>query len=439
MNILILGANAAGMSFAAKHHRNNPQAKITILEKRDYISFGGCGLPYYAGGYFEDKERLFSRTPEQIIKMGIDLKINCEVTKVNKEIKQVTYLNNGNTLDVNYDKLIICTGASPIVPNFGTYDKTNVTTLTSMEDGEKLKNILAKETIQKITIIGGGFIGLEVLDSAFKLNKQVTLLERDPNILSNQYSPDIITTIEQEMINQKIILKTSCNVESIEDNDDGYIINTSLGAIKTDAIVFALGFYPNTQFINLKKLNNTAILTNQFGKTADDFIYAIGDCATIYNKILKGVVYLPLATSANKQGRMVADHLSGKEVHFKGMLGSSCLKVLDYELAVTGITEKQAIANGLKFKSKLVVDENQTDYLGYNFDIIGKIIYLEDSNQIIGCEMVGKKGVVGRINTMAVAIYSELTTNELGYLDLCYAPPFSRTWDFLNVMGNVAK
>ncbi len=439
MKTVIIGSNAAGMTFAAKYKRNNPDHEVVAFEKRDYVSFGGCGLPYFAGQFFEKDSTMIARTVEKTIESGIDLRINHEVVDIDFDQKIVKVINNGQEMQEKYDKLLIGTGAKPIVPDFGTYNEAAVTTLVSMADGHKLRELLADKTKENIVIIGGGFIGLEVMDSAHHLGKNVTLIERESSIMSRQFNPELTGVVEQEITNAGIKLLTNTAVERISDTKDGYIVATDKNEIKADVIVIAIGFRPNTEFINLDKLANGAIITDENGLTSQNDVYAAGDCATVYNKVLAKQVYLPLATVANKQGRMIADHMSGKKTMFKGMLASSCLKVLDYEMACTGIIEQEAINNGIDVKTVFIKDKNQTGYYPGQEDIYVKLVYRKEDNVIIGAQMIGKKGVVGRIDAMAVAIHSQITTEELGYIDFCYSPPFARTWDVLNVAGNVAK
>lgn len=439
MKTLIIGSNAAGMSFAAKYKRNNPTHEVIAFEKRDYVSFGGCGLPYFAGNFFDDQERMIARSVNKTIESGIDLRINAEVTNIDFDNKKVEYKQEDELKVETYDQILISTGANPIVPNFGEYSKEKVTTLVSMADGVKLKSLLNQDENKKITIIGGGFIGLEVMDSAHHLGKEVTLIEREETIMSRQFSSEMIEQVESEIKASGINLLTSTAVETIKDGTNNYQIRTNNGVVEADVIVMAIGFRPNTDFIDLEKLANGAIITDKFGKTNYDGVYAVGDCATIYDQVQDKMVYLPLATSANKQGRMLADHLSGKETFFKGMLGSSSLKVLDFELGCTGMNEQSAINNQVDYKVVKIKDVNQTSYYPGQERIEVKVVYRKNDNVILGAEMIGKKGVIGRLDALAVAVHAGITTNELGYIDFTYAPPFARTWDVLNVVGNVAK
>lgn len=439
MKIVIIGGSAAGMSFAYKYKRNCPEDQIVVIEKRDYVSFGACGLPYFVGDFFSDEAEMFSRTVEQVIADNIDLRIKHTVKQVNFDAKEVEIEGQDGIYLENYDRLIIASGASPIIPDFGTYDKKNVHTLVSLEDGHALREKFANPDIKNITIVGGGFIGLEVMEAAHKLDKNITLVEHATSILSRQFAPELTEIAHSHIREHDVNLLLDTGVVSIEDSKSGYIVNTTKASHNADLIVLCIGFRPNSQFVDLPKAKNGAIIIDEFSQTSVKDVYAVGDCALIKNKISNTFEYIALATVANKQGRMLADYLAGNETFFEGMLPSSCLKVLDYQMACTGLTEIQAKDLNLNYKVSHVVDKNQTSYYPGQEQVVARLIYMADTKVIIGAQMIGKKDIVGRINVLALAIDQKLTTQKLGYIDFCYSPPFARTWDILNVIGNVSK
>ncbi|MUL01248.1 CoA-disulfide reductase [Aliivibrio fischeri] len=439
MNIIILGGSAAGMSFAAKYKRNHPNNNVTVIEKRDYISFGACGLPYFVADKFSDTERMISRSPKQAIESGLDIRLNTEVIDLNKTEQTVTVRHKNKEQSLHYDQLIIATGARPIIPDLGQYNTKQVYTLTSMEDGIAVKKAMQDSSKPNVAIIGAGFIGLEMFDAAHDLRKNVTLIEREKHILSRQFSPEMTQDVENAIRQTDANLLLNTQVNNITNNKDGYTITTNNGEITANIIILALGFKPNTEFVELPKMANGALLVDQFGATQDPNIYAVGDCASVHHLTLDKPVYIPLATTANKQARMMADKLSGKDTYLSGFLGSSSLKVLDYELASTGISQWLAEQHQISVNTSVINDKNQTDYYPGQEDIKIKLVYHPESNVLLGGEIVGKKGAVGRLNALAVAITAKMTTQQLGYLDFSYAPPFARTWDALNVAGNVAK
>ncbi|WP_434568063.1 CoA-disulfide reductase [Vibrio chagasii] len=440
MKVVVIGGSAAGMSFAAKYKRNQPSDEVIVLDKRSYISFGACGLPYFAGGMFDDTERMISRTPEQAIKSGLDVRIETEMVALNRIERRIKVRHKGEESVIDYDMVVIATGARPIVPSFGEYNSEHVYTLTSMEDGLAVKEALKDSDKQRVCVIGAGFIGLEVFDAAHGLDKHVTIIEREQHIMSRQFSPELIEVVEGAIRESGADLKTGCSVSAIRNAEQGgYIVETDNGDVEADVVILSLGFKPNTEVFELPKASNGALLVNEYGATEDAYIHAVGDCAVVHHMALGKPVYVPLATTANKQARMMADKLAGKDTYMSGFLGSSCLKVLDYELACTGVNELLAKEHNLDVKVSTISDKNQTDYYPGQEDIKVKLVYHPETNVLLGGEIIGKKGAVGRINALAVAITAKMTTQQLGYMDFCYAPPFARTWDALNVAGNVAK
>ncbi len=433
-NIIVIGGSAAGMSFAAKYKRNKPEDSVLLFEARDYISFGACGLPYFVGNNFSDQNTLISRTPSEAIDSGIDVRINHTVEKID-QFKKIVIVNGEK---YSYDKLIIATGATPIVPPFATIDNERVFTLTSMEDGCNLKNKISTG-IKHITIIGAGFIGLEVMDAAHLLNIDTTVVERGSAIVGAQFHHEMASIVSSHIVEKNIDLQLNTSVENIDTSGERVIVTTNKGSFKTDAVVISIGFKPNSNLFIGEKLGNGAILVDEHGMTSFEDIYAIGDCASSKNIITKKDSYLPLATNANKFAKSLADHLAGLETSFQGMIGSSCLRVLDYDMARTGLTERELTHLGINFKSKTIVDKTHTNYVQGNEDIHIKMIYCPSTYKLYGAQIVGKKDVVHRINTLALAITYGITTKQLAYSDFAYAPPFARTWEALNTAANVCK
>ena len=444
MRVIIIGAVAAGMSAAAKLKRSKPEYEVVVYEKGEIVSFGACGLPYFVGGFFDEPEKMIARSPEKFIESGIDLNILHEVINVdtdNKKVK-VKNLKTGEVFEDSYDKLMIATGASSIIPSIKNVNLENVSTLKSMEDGIKVKELLNKEENKNIVIIGAGFIGLEVVEAAKKLNKNVTILQSGDRILNNVFDKEITDVLEEEIRNHNVDLRLNeLAIEFIGENKIEKVI-TNKGEIEADVVIIATGVRPNTDFIkntSINMLDNGAIIVDEFGRTSVQDIYSAGDCATIKNIVSGKDTYIPLATGANKLGRIVGENLAGANNSFQGSLGSSCLKVMDMEAGCTGLNENQAKELGLNYKVKFISDFNQTNYYPGRDKIYVKLVYDADTKIILGGQVAGFKDAVQRTNVIATAIFAKLTTNQLGMLDLCYAPPFARTWDVLNVAGNVSK
>ncbi|WP_050614414.1 CoA-disulfide reductase [Bacillus testis] len=444
MRIIIIGGEAAGMSAAAKAKRMAKEASVVVYEMSDIVSFGACGLPYYVGDFYDDEDRMVARTAEKFRETGIDVKTLHQVTTIDANNKQVNVKNlaTGEEFIDQYDRLFIATGAQAIIPPFAGKDLKNVFTLKTMEDGIALKEAAMQKDHQHVVVIGAGYIGLEVVEAMKKLGKDVTLIQLTDHILPDSFDSDIASILEQEILSHKVNLKLSEMVTSLKGEEKVQAVLTDKGEYKADIVVIATGVRPNTAFLKntgIEMLGNGAIKINERGETSLQDVYAAGDCASVYHLVRKEDVYIPLATTANKIGRIIGENLAGSSSTFEGTLGSACLKVMDFEAGRTGIGEKEAEKMGIPYKTVFISDKNQTNYYPGQESIHAKLIYHADTKVILGGQIVGKNGAVLRVDALAVAIYSGLTTSQLGMMDFCYAPPFARTWDVMNVAGNVAK
>lgn len=442
MKVIIIGGIAAGMSAASKLKRLKPEAVITVYEKNEYISFGACGLPYYVGGFFENKSQMFARTPEKINEIGIGVKVGHEVLEVdsNTQCVKVKELKTGHIFEDHYDELMIATGARALVPPISNLELENVHFLRSMEDGDILKTKLRDEAVKHVGIIGAGFIGLEVVEAAKKLGKEVSIFQLEDRVLKEVFDKEVTEIIENHLVEEGVHLHLNTKVTGLIGEEKVTGIETETARYPVDLVILATGVKPNTDFITtVDKIGNGAIKINQYGQTSIQNIYAAGDCAVVPHILKEGASYIPLATSANKLGRIVGENLAGRKVAFEGTLGSSCLKILDLEAGRTGLSEEEAKRSGLEYRTVWMTDKNHTDYYPGQEALSIKLIYEAATYKIVGGQVIGKSDAVQRANVLAVAIYAGLTTKQLGMLDLCYAPPFSRTWDALNIAGNIAK
>lgn len=444
MKIIIIGGTAAGMSAAAKVKRLQPEYDVLVFEKTPVVSLGACGLPYYVGDFFNDTERLIARTPEAFRKTGVELFTEHEVTDVDiqKQVVTVLDLTTGQTHQETYDQLMVASGASPILPPIKNLELKGVHTLKTLQDGQDIKQLATNEQVKEVVIVGAGFIGLELAEAMHRLGKHVRIIQLDSRVIPDAFDTEVTAIMEEELINQGIQLNLDEFVTELQGRDTVQQVITNKGVYPADLIIIATGVKPNTQFLPLDSfdtLGNGALVIDEFGKTSQPNIYSAGDCASVYHRVRKENVFIPLATTANKLGRLVGENLAGKELTFQGTLGSSAVQVMSLEAGRTGITEKEAIDLGVPYKTVWIHDKNQTDYYPGQSPIHVKLVYHAETKVLLGGQIIGAKGAVLRVDVLATAIQKEMTTDELGMLDLCYAPPFARTWDVLNVAGNVAK
>ena len=443
MKLVIIGGTAAGTSVAAKARRNDPTLDIVLYEKSDTVSFGACGLPYFIGGYFADTQRMVARTVAQFQASGIAAHTHHEVLAVDSAQKTLRVKDHtrGLTFSTAYDRLVIASGSTPLLPPFQHRELENIFTLKTLQDGQQLKRLADDPAIRQVIIVGAGFIGLELADTLHGKDKAITVIQLDPHVLPEAFDPEISTHLEQEMRNKGIRLLLAESVRGFEGQHRVEQVITDKGRYPADLVVICTGVRPNTGFLADSgiALHNGAVMTDPYGETNIPGIFAAGDCALVHDRVKNAPAYVPLATVANKLGRIVGQNVSGERVAFPGTLASAAIKVLDIEAARTGLSEKEAAKQGIKYKTVVVKDKNPTDYLDAQFDIHTKIIYEADSKIILGAQMAGRSGAVMRIGIFSVAIHARLTTTELGFLDLAYAPPFARTWDAVNTAANAAR
>jgi len=444
MKIVIIGGIAAGMSAAAKAGRLLKEGSVKVYEMGEVISFGACGLPYFVGDFFENERRMIARSVEKMKEGGVDVFTFHEVLRVDaeKKVLEIKNLLTQETFEEGYDRLMIATGANVLKPPFKNMDIGNIFTLTKLQDGRDMKQAVLSDDIKDVTVIGGGFIGVEVVEAMKNLGKRVRLIQRSERVFNKIFDPRITDLMHEELLAHDVELVLNEGVVAFEGEKNVRAVVTDKNRYETDLVVVATGFKPNTAFVQdlgLKMLSNGAIVVGHGGETSIKDIYAAGDCATVPHLVKNEDVHIALATGANKLGRVAGSNMAGVEASYPGSLGSACVKVMDYEAALTGLSEEDAIKLGFDYKSVFIQDKDHAGYYPNPEDIYIKLVYDAKSKVILGGEILGKNGAALRINVIAMAIKAKMTTDDLGMMDFCYAPPFSKTWDALNVAGNVAK
>lgn len=444
MRVVIIGGNAAGMSAAAKLRRMNPEAEVVVYESKDYISFGACGLPYFVGDFFENENRMIVRTKEQAEKAGIQVHLQHEVKNVDETKKTVQVLNlkDQSIQIVTYDKLMIASGASAIVPSIKNASLANVFTLRNLEDGRSIREKMLDPNVKNVAIIGAGFIGLELVDAAVHQGKQVRVFQMEDRILKEVFEKEVTDILEQELVEKGITLHLGTQVTELIGDDKVTHVKAEEVSYDADMVIITAGIRPNTSFLEdtlIKRVKNGAVVVDALGMTSVNEIYAAGDCAVVKHHLKSDSSYIPLATTANKLGRIVGENLADAKKEFPGTLGASCLKLLSLEAGRVGLSEEEAKADGYDVKSVFITDKNHTDYYPGQEPIHVKLVYENGTKKLLGGQIIGKSDAVMRVNVLSAAITMGMTTEQLGMLDLCYAPPFARTWDVLNIAGNAAK
>lgn len=436
--ILIVGGVAGGMSAATRLRRLNENAEIIVFEKGPYVSFANCGLPYYVGGEIAEREKLIVQSAKALKnRFNLEVRENSKVTAIDSEGKKVTVVSNGESYVESYDKLILSPGAKPLIPQIkGLNQATNVFSLRNIPDVDKIMAYLKAKAPKSATIIGAGFIGLEMAENLAKRGLSVTIVEKAPHVLP---------TIDREMaafVNEELIknnLSVMTNRGAVEFKNDEILLDNG-ESLQSDLTILSVGIQPETSLAKsagIKLGLRNAILVDEHYETSVKDIYAVGDAIVVKNQLGQDAL-ISLASPANRQGRQVADIISGLPVKNRGSLGTAIVRVFDLQVASTGLSEFQL--RGLKINHKIVhvTANNHAGYYPDATSIVLKLIFEPESGQIFGAQAIGKEGVDKRIDILSTAIKAKLTVFDLPELELTYAPPFGSAKDPVNMAGYAA-
>lgn len=438
--VLVIGGGAAGMATASKAKRTNPNLDITVVEKSNFVSYAPCGIPYFISGVVESEEKLVHYKPEYFIeKRGIDVrtKTSVEYVDLDNRIAGITD-SNGKEEEINFDILVIATGAKPIIPPIEGVDLEGIYTVRLIEDGLALKKILDK--VNKVTIVGGGYIGLELAESFRTVNKKVTLIEMLDHVLPN-IDPDMAALIHEELERNGVELKLGEKVVGFEGNGHVKKVLTEKGEYETDIVVLAVGVQPQTELFQNSKLEfgvRGSIKVNDKMQTNIDDIYAVGDVAESIHIVTGKPTWIPLAQTANKMGRVAGSNIAGQEMRFPGVLGTALTKVMGLNVGRTGLSTKEAMEAGFNVRSVKIEARTKANYYPGGKKIVVKLIYDEDTKLLLGGQIITPDDPAGRTNVIATALYNKMKVDELFFVDLGYAPPFAPVWDPLVVASSIA-
>lgn len=442
MKVLVIGAVAAGLTAAYSIRKNIPEAKITIYEKGNDISYGACGFPYYIEGLIEEERKLIAKTSERVKEDGLHLLLAHEVVDVDFDKKELT-VKNHKTQEIfvdAYDELVLGVGASALrLPAF--QKMKGVFALNNLADANAIKNYIEEMKPQKAVIVGGGNKGIELLETLTLLAIDTQVIEFMPHILSI-YDEDVSSLLVRELRGEGHKINTGEKVLDAKANEKGFVekVITDQGTYEADLVLETIGLRPNTAFLEGKGLDmeRGAIKTTLYGETNLPHVYAAGDCALIYDHLMEKPVYLPLGTNANKVGKLIGLVLAGKKPPFKGVQGSALLKVFEFEMAMTGITDKGAKALGKDYDSVLVRTRNKSGYYPGGSEFFVKLTYEKLTGKVLGAQVFGKEGAGLRIQGLVASVYAGLTIEDLAYMDFGYIPPLNSVWDSINVAAGKA-
>ena len=440
--VVIVGGVAGGASTAARLRRLDKNAEIIMFERGPHVSFSNCCLPYHLSGKVEDHEDLVLMKPEKFFSQyKIDARVFSEVVRIDREKKEVTVRNvvNGKEYVESYDKLVLSPGAKAIVPPIKGIDEVNLFTVRNVVDIAKLNVFIKENRSKNITVIGGGFIGVEVAENLKEAGYNVTLVEAMDQIMK-PFDYDMAQVLHKAMYDNGVNLIVGDKVSSFEKDT---VVLESGKKIISDAVVMAIGVIPETDLAREAGLEigqTGAIKVNTNYMTNDKDIYAVGDAIEVHHALTNSITKLPLAGPAQKQARAVADHINGLQVRNTGFIGSSCIQVFDYNGASTGLTEGQIKALNLNINYEVVrvIPQDKVGLMPGSEPLHFKLIFEVPTGRVLGAQAIGRGNTDKRVDVIATLIKFNGTVYDLADLELCYAPPFGTAKDVVNHAALVA-
>lgn len=444
MKVLIVGGVAGGASAAARLRRLDETAEIVLLERGEFISFANCGLPYYVGGDIQEQNALTLQTPDSFhARFRVDVRVWSEAVDIDRAAKTVTvkHVRTGETYRESFDKLILSPGARPVVPAIPGADSSKVFTLRNIPDTLKIKQYIDDEMPASAVVVGGGYIGLEMAENLKQAGLDVTVVEMANHVIAS-LDYDMACDVHQYLQEKGIRLLTQNAVKAIAEENGALRVTLSGGELCTDMVLLSVGVKPESELASrcgLAVNERGAIVVNDCMQTDDANIYAVGDAVQVTHFVTGQKVQIPLAGPANKQGRIAADNVCGLQSRYTGTQGSSVLKLFDMTVAVTGVTEEAAKAQGLSYDKSFTFSASHAGYYPGGHDMSIKTIFEQGTGRILGAQIVGYDGVDKRCDTFAVAIRAGMTAYDLCKLEFCYAPPFGSAKDPVNFAGFVIE
>lgn len=445
---VIIGGIAGGATAATRLRRRDESMEIVILEKGEYISYANCGLPYYIGDVIKSRDALLIQTPKAIkSKFDIDVRVSNEVTAIIPKEKKVKVKNlvTGQEYEESYDDLILATGSSPLKPPIPGIDSENIFTLWTIPDMDRIKAYMNEKRPQRAAVIGGGFIGLEMAENLHREGLNVSVIEMLDQVMA-PIDKDMANLVHEnmKMNNVELILKDGVKEFHYEDGVTKIELQSGK-TIEADMVILSIGVRPNSKLAaeaGLLLNKRGGVVVDEYQKTSEDGIYAVGDVTEVINNVSKEKTMIPLAGPANKQARIVADNLTGGSKKYNGTMGTAAAKVFDLDVASTGLNEKQLKAMGkVRHKDYHVALINQKSHAGYYpgaTPLTLKMIF-DNEGKIMGGQVIGQEGVDKRIDTLSATMRMSGTIYDLEEQEFAYAPPYSSAKDPVNMLGFVAE
>ncbi|MDP4182426.1 MAG: FAD-dependent oxidoreductase [Bacillota bacterium] len=438
MKVIVIGCTHAGTASILNLKKAYPQSEIIVYERNATISFLSCGIALYVGGVINDPKGLFYSSPEKLEELGVVTKMKHDVKKVDFDKKTISVhnLQTGEEFEDTYDKLIITTGSWPIVPDIKGIDLENILLSKNYDHSNAI--IEKAKTAKNITVVGAGYIGVELVEAFRTLGKDVTLIDGMSRILSKYLDKEFTDIAENALKENGINIVLNEKIVGFE-GSEGRVraVVTEKGQYEADLVILCIGFKPNTGLFKgqLDMLPNGAIIVDEYMRTSREDVFAAGDsCAVIYNPTGKNE-YIPLATNAVRMGTLIAKNINKPVIKYMGTQGTSGIKIYEYNIASTGMTENAAKAAGIDVEASLLIDNYRPEFMPEYESLQLKVVFEKESRVIIGAQILSKFDLTQSINTLSVCIQNKMTIDELAFVDFFFQPHYNKPWNYLNTVG----
>ena len=439
MKVVVIGCTHAG-TFAIKQVlAEHPEAEVIVYEKNDNISFLSCGIALYLGDQIKDPQGLFYSNPEELRKLGANVKMLHEVTDVDLGKKQVTVKNLDEEISLtdSYDKLIITTGSWPIVPPIKGIDNDKVYLCKNWNHAQELFKVAPDA--KRITVIGAGYIGADLAEAYSRTGHEVTLIDGAPRVMPKYFNDEMTNIVEKDFTDHGVKLALDEAVQEIK-GEDVITVTTDKGTYETDLVILCVGFRPNTALFKdkLDMLPNGALITNEYMQTSDPDVFGAGDSVAVHYNPTHSNAYIPLATNAVRQGILVGKNLVKPTVKYMGTQATSGLMLYERTACATGLTIEAAKAQGVNAREVRLTDNYRPEFMPTTEKVLMEIVSEKGTNKILGAQFLSKYDITQSANTLSVAIQNEMTLEDLALQDFFFQPHFDRPWNYLNILAQAA-
>lgn len=442
MKVVVIGCTHAGTAAVKTILKENPGTEVIVFERNDNISFLSCGIALYVGGVVKDVAGLFYSNPQELEMMGATIKMRHNVKSIDTEAKKVVAenLDTGEELTVSYDKLVNTSGSWPIIPPIPGIDSKNILLCKNYEQANEI--IRRASVAKQVVIVGGGYIGIELVEAFQESGKKVTLIDGLDRILNKYLDKEFTDVLEQELMDRGITLALDQTVSSFDANEDGSVkaVITSKGKYPADLVILCVGFRPNNELLKGKvdMLPNGAIIVDEYMRTSNPDIFAAGDSCAVHYNPNGGQAYIPLATNAVRMGMLIGKNIIEPKVRYRGTQSTSGLHLFGYNIGSTGVTVGSAASFGLEVRSVLLKDNYRPEFMPTTEEVMMQLVYEVGTYRIVGGQVMSKYDITQSANTLSLAIQNKMTIEDLAFVDFFFQPHFNRPWNYLNLLAQAA-